>query len=91
MMQCFFLLRAKSAIRSWDNLFIVEVLPGENVVPKDADLEVPGMRDGVGGVDLLDDLLCLIGGIVDVELVGHLSAILHMLPIVDVELDYSAE
>ena len=49
------------------------------------------MRDIVRGVDLLDDLLCLIRGIVDVELIGYLRAILHMFPIVDVELDYSAE
>ena len=49
------------------------------------------MRDSDGVVDLLIDLLCLIRGIVDVEQVGHLSAILHVQPIVDVKLDYSAE
>ena len=70
---------------------VVEVLPCENVVPENTDLEVPGVRNSVGSVYLLDDLLCLIGGIVDVELVVHLSAILHMFPIVNVELNYSAE
>ena len=42
MMQCFFLLRAESTVRGWDKLFVAEVLPSENIVPKDADLEVPG-------------------------------------------------
>ena len=41
----------------------MEVLPCENVVPKDAYLEVPGMRDSAGGVDLFDDLLFLVGGV----------------------------
>ena len=90
-MQCFFLLRAESTVRGWDKLFVVEVLPSENIVPEDADLVVPGMRDSVGGVYLLDDLLCLVGGIMDVEQGRHLGAILHVLPIVNVELNYLAE
>ena len=48
------------------------------------------MRDSVGGVYLLDDLLCLIGGIVDVEQGRHLGAVLHVLPVVDVEFSYLA-
>ena len=47
MMQRFLLVRAESAEGSWDELLLEEVLPGENVVPEDADLEVPGMRDSV--------------------------------------------
>ena len=85
------MVRAESAIGSWDELLLEEVLPGENIVPEDADLEVPGMRDSVGVVNLLNDLLCLIGGLVDIELVGNLGAILHVLPIVDVNLKYLAE
>ena len=91
MMQHFLLVRAESAVGSWDQLLLEEVLPGENIVPENADLEVPGMRDSGGVVNLLNDLLCLIGGIVDIKLVGNLSAILHVLPIVDVELEYLAE
>ena len=48
------------------------------------------MRDSVGGVDLPDDLLCLKGGVLDFELLGHVSVILHVLPVVDVELDHLA-
>ena len=55
------MLRAESEVRSWDKLFVVQILPCENFVPKNADLEVPGVRNGVGSVLLLDDLLCLIG------------------------------
>ena len=40
------------------------------------------MKDSVGAVHLFNDLFCLIGGIMDIELVGNLGAILHMLPIV---------
>ena len=91
MLQRFLLVRAESAVGSLDELLLEEVLPGENVVPEDADLEVPGMRGSVGVVNLLNDLLCLIGGIVDIELVRNLGAILHVLPIVDVKLKYLAK
>ena len=46
------------------------------------------MRDSVGGVDLADDLLCLEGGVLDFELLGHVSVILHVLPVIDVELNH---
>ena len=48
------------------------------------------MRDSVGGVYLPDDLLCLVWGVVDVEQGGHLSTVLHVLPVVDVEFNHLA-
>ena len=44
------------------------------------------MRDSVGGVDLLDDLLCFKGCVADLEQGGHVSVILHMLPIIYIKL-----
>ena len=43
------------------------MLPCEDVVPKDADLLVPGVGDSVGGVDLANALLGFIGSVVDIE------------------------
>ena len=63
----------------------MKILSCEDVVPEDADLEVPGVRHGVGGVDLADDLLGFIWSKVKVELGGSHSAILHVLPVVYVK------
>ena len=48
------------------------------------------MGDGAGDIYLADDLLCLVGGVVNVEHGSHLSAILHVLPVIDVELSQLA-
>ena len=48
------------------------------------------MGHGVGGVDLADDLLGFVGSEVKVELGGSFSAILHVLPVVYVELSHLA-
>ena len=45
------------------------------------------MRNCAGSVYLTDDLLCLAGGIVNVEHGRHLGAVLHVLPVSDVEFD----
>ena len=82
------MLRAESAVWSGDEILVVEVLSRENDVPEHADLEVPGVGNSVGGIYLPDDLLCLIGGVVDIEQGGHFSIILHVLPIIDVKFDH---
>ena len=43
------------------------------------------MWDGMGGVYLTYDLFGLLGGVVDVEHGRHLGAVLHVLPVSDVE------
>ena len=48
------------------------------------------MWDSVGGVYLPDDLLSLEWSILDIEHGGHLSVILHVLPVVDVKLGHLA-
>ena len=88
--QGLFLSRTESAEGGGYKVLVVQVLPGEDVVPEDADLEVPGMGDGVGGVDLPDDLLCFKGCIADLEQGGHISVILHMLPIIYIKLSHFA-
>ena len=76
--------------RVWDKHLVVEVLPCEDIVPEHTDLEVPGVRNCAGSVYLTDDLLCLAGGIVNVEHGRHLCAILHVLPVIDVEFSHLA-
>ena len=48
------------------------------------------MGDCVGGVYLPDDLLSLEWSVLDVEQGGHLSAVLHVLPVVNVKLGHLA-
>ena len=48
------------------------------------------MWDGVGGVYLTYALLGLVGGVVDVEQGRHFGAILHVLPVSDVEFSHLA-
>ena len=81
-MQGLFLPRTESTEWRGYKVLVVQVLPGEDIVPEDADLEVSGMRHGVGGLDLADDLLGFIWSKVKVELGGSHSAILHVLPVV---------
>ena len=63
----------------------MKILSCEDVVPEDADLEVPGVGHSAGGVDLADDLLGFIRGEVKIKLGGSLSAVLHVLPVVYVK------
>ena len=68
----------------------MKILSCEDVVPEDADLEVPGVGHGAGGINLADDLLGFVGSEVKVELGGSFSAILHVLPVVYVEFSHLA-
>ena len=88
--QGLFLPRAEPTEGGGYKVLVVQVLPGEDIVPEDADLEVPGMGNSVGGVDLPDDLLRFKGCVVDVEQVGHDSVILHVLPVIYIKLDHLA-
>ena len=86
MVKVFFLIRTEPTKRRINKLFHEKILSCENVVPEYADLQIPGVRDSDGAVDLLDNLLCLVRSVVDIELGGNLSAILHVLPVVNVKL-----
>ena len=61
MMQGFFLSGTEPTEGGGNEVLVEEGLPGEDVVPEYAYLEVPGMRDSAGSVDLPDDLLGLTG------------------------------
>ena len=64
----------------------MKILSCEDVVPEDADLQVPGVGDSAGGVDLTNDLLGFIGSVVDLEVGSHLNAIHHVFPVIDVKI-----
>ena len=88
--QGFFLVRAEPAEGGGNKVLVEEGLPGEDVIPEYAYLEIPGVRDSVGCVDLSDDLLSLEGCVANIEQVGHVRVVLHVLPVVDVELNHLA-
>ena len=79
-------LGTESAIWALDEVFVVEIFPCKDIISKDAYLKISCMRNSAGSVYLTYDFLRFVGSIVHTKLSCHFCAILHVFPVIYIEL-----